>query len=95
LKKLFVILALLSSPAVAAEDCNLDLSVNGLVCDFCARSIEALFKERADVSAVKVDLDNGKVAITAKPDNDLDDAMLKKIMTDAGYTLAGVKRSCS
>lgn len=96
MKTLFLILALISTPALANE-CKtnqINLNVNGLVCDFCARSIESTFGKNENVSGVKVDLDNGKVTINTKTGKDIDDKTLTKIMTDAGYTVTDIKRGC-
>ena len=35
----------------------LSISVNGLVCDFCARSIEKLFSKKESVKSINVNLE--------------------------------------
>lgn len=39
------------------------VSVNGMVCDFCARGIEKTFKKDKSVKRVDVDLSRGKVLV--------------------------------
>ena len=39
------------------------ISVNGMVCDFCARGIEKTFKKDKSVQKIDVDLNRGKVLI--------------------------------
>ena len=39
------------------------VSVNGMVCDFCARGIEKTFKKDKSVKKVDVDLSRGKVLV--------------------------------
>ena len=39
------------------------VSVEGMVCDFCARGLEKLFKKDQNVKKIDVDLNNGKVLI--------------------------------
>ena len=39
------------------------VSVNGMVCDFCARGIEKTFKRDTNVKKIDVDLSKGKVLI--------------------------------
>lgn len=89
-KLIFAVLLATATPLMAAEDVT--VKVNGLVCDFCARSIEAMFGKRADVSGVKVDLDKGEVKLALKDDSKLDDAQLKKLVTDSGYSVTAIER---
>jgi copper chaperone CopZ len=82
-----------SAPAAAAPNPELvTVKVNGLVCDFCARSIEAMMKKRADVAGVHVDLDKGEVHLRMKANSSLDDPELKKLMIDSGYSVTGIER---
>jgi copper chaperone CopZ len=82
-----------ASPALAAAQAErVTVKVNGLVCDFCARSIEAMMKKRPDVSGVHVDLDKGEVHLALKADATLDDPTLRKMITDSGYTVTGISR---
>ena len=39
------------------------ISVNGMVCDFCARGIERTFKKDKSVQKIDVDLSRGKVLV--------------------------------
>lgn len=97
----FLIAALLAAaplatlPAHAAAAQMVTVKVNGLVCDFCARSIEAMMKKRADVEGVHVDLDKGAVHLKLKPNATLDDPTLKKLITDSGYNVTGIERGGS
>lgn len=82
-----------ATPAAAAATAqNVTVKVNGLVCDFCARSIEAVMKKRPDVSGVHVDLDKGVVHVALKADSSLDDPTLRKMITDSGYSVTGIER---
>lgn len=72
---------------------SVTVKVNGLVCDFCARSIEAMMKKRPDVSGVHVDLDKGEVHLALKANAGLDDPTLTKMITDAGYAVTGISRA--
>lgn len=73
---------------------KLSVNVNGLVCDFCARSIEKMFGKRDDVSGIDVNLDKGLITIDVKAENTLDDGTLTKMVTDAGYNVTAINRSC-
>jgi len=68
------------------------VSVNGLVCAFCATGIEKTFKKQPAVAAIKVDLENKLVTINTKPQQTLDDAVVTKLITDAGYSITGITR---
>ena len=39
------------------------IDVQGLVCDFCAQSIDKVFSKQAGVEKVEVNLNNGKVTV--------------------------------
>lgn len=77
-------------PPIAADAV---VSVNGLVCDFCAQSIEKSFRRHAEVNAVHVDLTAKLVSIDFKPNANLDDATIRQIITNAGYTVTNLRRS--
>jgi hypothetical protein len=41
----------------------ININVNGMVCDFCAQSIEKVFMKRIEVKGINVDLEDQKVVI--------------------------------
>jgi copper chaperone CopZ len=69
------------------------VSVNGLVCDFCAQAIEKSFRRHAEVNDVRVDLTAKLVSVDFKPNTNLDDAAIRRIITNAGYTVTNVRRT--
>ncbi len=77
----------------ACED-TVNIKVSGLVCDFCARSLEKVFLKRGDVAGIKVDLGKGSVAVAMKPGLTIDDATLTKLITDSGYKVSAIHRGC-
>ena len=77
----------------SCED-TVNIKVNGLVCDFCARSLEKVFLKRGDVAGIKVDLGKGSVVVAMKPGLTIDDATLTKLITDSGYNIAAIGRGC-
>ncbi len=78
----------------AACENRVDVKVNGLVCDFCARSLEKVFKKQKDVSGIQVNLDAAKVIIEMKPGKMLDDATYKKLITNSGYNVVAIQKGC-
>jgi copper chaperone CopZ len=81
----------LSSAAFASHE-KVEVKINGLVCDFCARSVEKVFGRKAEVASVQVDLDSKYVHVTFHDGQTLDDATLTQLMTDAGYTVVAIER---
>jgi copper chaperone CopZ len=92
MRKLLLIAATFAMFASAAHAETIKASVNGLVCAFCATGIEKTFKAEAAVETVHVDLETKLVTITTKADQNMDDATVTKLITDAGYTVTGIKR---
>ncbi len=85
----FAAIVMLSSTAYAE---TIKATVNGMVCAFCATGIEKSFKAQPEVGAVKVDLEKKLVTIDTKEGKTLDDAKIKKVIADAGYTVSGIVR---
>ncbi len=74
------------------SDNILDIDVNGMVCDFCAQSIEKVFMKREDVEGIKVNLENQKVIIYLQKNSDIKDETLSEIFEDAGYSIEKINR---
>ncbi|MDX1923442.1 MAG: heavy metal-associated domain-containing protein [Alphaproteobacteria bacterium] len=81
-----------ASPATCANAVN--IKVNGLVCDFCARSVEKLFGAREEVAGIKVNLDAGQIDIDMKTGKSIDDKTLNKLIKDSGFDVTNIKRGC-
>lgn len=77
-----------------ACDHEVQVSVKGLVCDFCARALEKVFNKRDEVSSIKVDLDKDLITIEMRPGKSLDDQTLSKLIIDSGYNVAHIKKGC-
>lgn len=85
---LFALLA--TSGAYAA---TIELTVNGLVCGFCAQGIEKTLRRNAATDDVFVSLENRLVAIATKTDTDIPDEVLRKALQDAGYDVKAIART--
>ncbi len=92
MRKILIAATLFVMMAGAAQAETITASVNGLVCAFCATSIEKTFKKQPAVDKVKVDLDNKLVTISTKDSMTLDDKTITGLITDAGYTVTQIKR---
>ena len=77
---------------VAAYAETIDIKVSGLVCDFCARTIEKTFMRTGQVEGIKVDLGKGYVKVTTKPGAEISDEKITELITDAGYNVKGITR---
>jgi copper chaperone CopZ len=83
------LLALATSSAAA----TIEMTVNGLVCAFCAQGIEKKLKKFPATAEVVVSLEHRLVAVSLKDGQDIPDADLRKALTDAGYTVKDISRS--
>ncbi len=85
------------SSVTNAPSCEnqIQVAVDGLVCDFCARALEKVFGKRDDVNAIQVDLNQGKVLIDTLPESNLDDTTITRLITDSGYNLVAIDKGCS
>ncbi len=91
-------LAAPDAPAAAAQQAKgefVTAHVNGLVCDFCAQSIQKVFKKEAAVKGVHVDLDSGEIHISMNPGQTMDDAAIEKLIRKSGYSLTSIEREAA
>jgi len=79
-----------STSAMADE---IKAKVNGMVCGFCATGIEKTLKAQPEVKTVNVNLESKLVTIQTKDGQTIDDAKLKKLIGDSGYSVVSIDRS--
>jgi copper chaperone CopZ len=79
--------------ASGAHAATIELTVNGLVCGFCAQGIEKTLRRNAATDDVFVSLENRLVAVATKPDTDIPDDVLRKALQDAGYDVKAIART--
>jgi copper chaperone CopZ len=93
--KRFQLLLAVTLLAVAASSAaaTIEMTVNGLVCAFCAQGIEKRLKKFPATAEVVVSLEHRLVAVSLKDGQDIPDADLRKALTDAGYTVKEISRS--
>ena len=68
------------------------VSVNGLVCDFCARALEKTFGKKDEVKSIDVNLETKIVTVNFNEGQSLDDETITQIITDSGYNVEGIHR---
>jgi copper chaperone CopZ len=86
----FIAALVLSANTFAA---TIELTVNGLVCGFCAQGIDKTLRKNAATDDVFVSLENRLVAIATKPNADIADEVLRKALKDAGYDVKAIART--
>ncbi|MCI4645340.1 MAG: hypothetical protein MRY64_11190 [Hyphomonadaceae bacterium] len=87
-------LALAEAPATeeAASATLLTAKVNGMVCDFCAQAVTAMFGKDEAVDGIHVDLDSGEIHVMLKAGASMSDARVEELVTKSGYDLVEVSR---
>jgi mercuric ion binding protein len=90
-KHLLTIVIFFGLTAAISAD-TIKATVNGMVCGFCATGIEKTFRAQPEVKSVNVDLENKLVTIETKQGRTLDDARIKKLLGNAGYSVVAVAR---
>ncbi len=98
-------LSAVSTPAIAAPTAPaattqakgefVTAHVNGLVCDFCAQSIQKVFSKEAAIKGVHVDLSKGEIHISMNPGQTMDDAAIEKLIRKSGYSLTSIDREAA
>ena len=86
-----LLLAGLCGTTAAAE--TIEMTVNGLVCGFCAQGIEKALRKEAATDDVLVSLEKRLVAVSTRPGSDIPDATLRRLLKDAGYDLKAITRT--
>jgi copper chaperone CopZ len=86
-------LTVLAMLAGAARAETIEMTVNGLVCAFCAQGIEKTLRKNAATEDVIVSLEHRLVAVATRPGTDIADAVLRAALTDAGYDVKEIVRT--
>jgi mercuric ion binding protein len=86
-----VITAAIAVTPLAAFATTMTAGISGLVCAFCAQSLEKVFKQQPEVADIKVDLDSATMKLTFKDGKSLSEDKVKKLVLDAGYVVTETK----
>ncbi|MGW7433973.1 heavy-metal-associated domain-containing protein [Streptomyces sp. NPDC054861] len=77
-----------NSAALAGSESLITVyNVSGMTCGHCKATLTEEIGALDRVQAVEVDLEKGQVSVTAT--SVLDDALLEKVIDEAGYELTG------
>jgi copper chaperone CopZ len=77
--------------SLAAAD-TIKATIKGTACDFCASAIKKMFSAQPEVKTVDVDLENDLVTIQTRHGQTMDDAKIRKLLANAGYSVVAVAR---
>ena len=78
--------------ADVSPNARIAVDVKGLVCDFCARSLEKFLGKQVMVADVQIDLASTVITIEVMDDQTVDDETLTQWVTDAGYAVRAIRR---
>jgi len=70
---------------------SMKVTVNGMVCSFCAQGIEKSLLKMGDTKAVLVDLKNKVVVVEAKEGKNLNEKEIRQEIVDSGYDVVAVE----
>lgn len=90
--KPLVISALICIAPSAAFAEEIDITVKGMVCSFCAQGLKKAFTAMPGVERVEPDLDKKLIVVTTKDKAVLSDVDVTKVVNDAGYDVVKVER---
>jgi copper chaperone CopZ len=88
-----ILAVLLLAASATGGAATIEMTVNGLVCAFCAQGIEKKLKKFPATAEVMVSLEHRLVAVALKDGQDITDADLRKSLTAAGYTVKSIART--
>ena len=95
MKKSLALLSIATGLAFAntASAKTIQVTVDGMVCSFCAQGIEKKMKAQAATDKVFVSLEKQTTLVELKAGKDITDAVLKAEITDAGYVVKSITRT--
>lgn len=96
MKFFLVIFAIITFSTSAHADERTDdivVTVNGMVCDFCAQSLEKVFKKEESVNGIDVSLDDQTVTVDTKEGQTLSDEKIKELIEWGGYDFVSIERA--
>jgi copper chaperone CopZ len=77
--------ASLVAPGWAASASQVEVTVNGMVCSFCAQGIERNLRRLSSTQGVVVDLKAHRVTISLKPGATPNEQQIRKAIRDSGF----------
>ena len=91
MRKVILLLALFSYSNAFAKE--IKVTVKGMVCAFCAQGITKKFSAESGVDKVEVSLGKKTVDLALKEGKDVSDETIRRVLTEAGYTVQKIERN--
>ncbi len=88
---LWVASTFMTAPSLTFAD-QIEVTVKGMVCSFCAQGIQKKLKAEEAVEKVSVSLESRKVSIATKQGKSLSDDVIRNLLTEAGYSVEKFER---
>ena len=92
MKKIVVLLFMALGTVAYASPTEVNVSVNGMVCGFCAQGISKKFSKEPAVETVKVSLENKLVTLKIKDGKEISDETITTVLKDSGYSVSKIDR---
>ena len=89
MKTIFLIVLLMPGLLFAEQ---IQLTVSGMVCSFCAQGIKKNLAKIEGIKTVEVDLDSKKVLIETEDELVISDEQISQVINDAGYGIVEIIR---
>jgi copper chaperone CopZ len=86
-----ILLAWSALPAWAAGEVN--VTVKGMVCGFCAQGIEKKFHSHASIDGIKVSLGEKRVKLKLKQGQTITDETIREFLAESGYNVEKIERN--
>jgi copper chaperone CopZ len=93
MKKLLIYTFAVSLISFAAHAETAHVTVNGMVCAFCAQGLERTFGKMDAISKTDVNLDEMRVTLTIKDGKQLDDATIESAVKENGLDTVKIERT--
>ncbi len=90
MKVLLFVAVLLTQSFALAE--NINVTVKGMVCSFCAQGVTKKFKAEDSVEKIDVSLETKIVSIVLKDGKTMTDEKITTLLTDSGYNVEKIQR---
>ncbi|MEO1658650.1 MAG: heavy-metal-associated domain-containing protein [Pseudomonadota bacterium] len=84
-----------TTPVDTVPGRTITVAVNGMVCDFCARSLTKVLERNDAVEAVDVSLESKNITILLTETGTMSDDELNEAVRNAGYNIASIERPAS
>ena len=91
MKQLNLIIAIAFIALSQSVLASMKVTVNGMVCSFCAQGIEKSILKMDETKAVFVDLKNKVVVVEAKEGKTLNEKLISQEIKDSGYDVVKIE----